>query len=78
MSTLLCVSNCCKSSLASPLTYYHGIVLPLRLICLLWSSLWLMWFKIDMCRPLNVCPTAANRLLHAFLHLTIADLCPLG
>ena len=28
MSTILCVSNCCKSSSACPLAYYHGIACP--------------------------------------------------
>ena len=43
--------------------------------------LYFLGLKIDMFRPLNVCPTAANRSQHALLLLlpfTIVYLCPLG
>ena len=35
-------------------------------------------FKVILCRPFDVCPTAANRLQHALLLITTAVLCPMG
>ena len=40
--------------------------------------LYFLGLKIDMFRPLDVCPTAANRSQHALLPITIIYLCPLG
>ena len=56
---------------------HHALLLSTRadfcllgLIWLILSSLgflWFLWFKLIMCRPFNVCSTAANRLQHALL-----------
>ena len=35
-------------------------------------------FKVILCRPLDACQTAANRIQHAPLLITMAVLCPMG
>ena len=66
------MTNCCKSSAACPLACYHGAHSSFMELPSVLSS------NIIICRPLDGRQTAANRLQHALLLITIAELCPLG